>query len=234
MDTYSQALQNYHEGKEPDSYEIVRDDGYSSIVPISIFFDDTHFSKIELLALDSCRGKVLDVGAGAGRHTLELQRRKIDVTAIDISQNAVTIMKNRGVKNLIHSDILDLTDIKFDTLLMLMNGIGMVGNSANLEMFLIKAKQILNKKGIIVFDSVDVSKTKNPKHVNYRKKNLQDSKLPGQQKLRIKYAGVTGDWFNWLHISFNELSECIQDNGFSAELIQTEKNGQYVAKLQKS
>lgn len=77
MDTYSQALQNYHKGKEPDYYEIVRVDGYSSIVPTSVFFDDSNFSKVELLALDACRGKTLDVGAGAGRHSLELQRKKL-------------------------------------------------------------------------------------------------------------------------------------------------------------
>ena len=98
------------------AYEIVRDDGYSSIVPLSVFFDDTNFSNLELHALKRCKGKILDVGAGAGRHSLELQRRKADITANDISQNAVDIMKNRGIKKIIHSDIMDLKDTKFDTL----------------------------------------------------------------------------------------------------------------------
>ena len=61
MDTYSQALQNYHDEKEPFNYEIVRDDGYSSIVPVSVFFDDSSFSNLELLALDRCKGEILDI-----------------------------------------------------------------------------------------------------------------------------------------------------------------------------
>lgn len=135
MDTYSQALKNYHEGKEPDFYEIVRDDGYSSIIPLSVFFDSSTFSEIEFMALDNCKGKVLDIGADAGRHSLELQRRNADITALDISQTAVNIMKNRGVENTIHSDIMDLSSTNFDTLIMLMNGIGMVGNPEKLEDF---------------------------------------------------------------------------------------------------
>ena len=232
MDTYSQALQNYHDGKEPLNYEIVRDDGYSSIVPLSVFFDDSDFSNIELLALDRCKGTILDIGAGAGRHSLELQRRKVNITAIDISHNAVDIMKNRGIKKVIHSDIMELSDVKFDTLLMLMNGIGMVGNPENLDNFLKKSKQLLSKKGIIIFDSVDVLKSYNQKHISYREKNIQNGKLPGQQKLRINYAGVTGEWFNWLHISFNEVSQFAKKHGFETELVNMQDNGQYIATLQ--
>jgi len=224
MDTYSQALQNYNDGKEPFSYEIVRNDGYSSVVPLSVFFDDFSFTSIELLALDRCKGKIIDVGAGAGRHTLELQRRNANVTAIDISKSAVTVMKSRGVKKIIHSDIMDLSDVKYDTLLMLMNGIGMVGSPENLDKFLIKAKQLLSKNGIIIFDSVDVLKTDNQKHISYREKNIQNGKLPGQQKLRINYSGVSGEWFNWLHINFKEVS--------TVELVSEKENGQYVAELQ--
>ena len=234
MDTYSQALKNYHEGKEPDKYEIVRDDGYSSIVPLSVFFDTSNFSDIELIALDNCKGKILDIGAGVGRHSLELQLRKADITALDILQTSVDIMNNRGVKRVIHSDIMDLSNEKYDTLLMLMNGIGMVGDPENLDAFLVKAKQLLTKNGVIIFDSVDVSKTNNPKHVDYRNKNISNNRLLGHQKLRINYAGVSGDWFNWLHINFHDISKFAKKNGYLSELIQIEENGQYIAKLQKS
>ncbi|BAO44075.1 class I SAM-dependent methyltransferase [Thiolapillus brandeum] len=232
MDTYSQALQNYYDEKEPFNYEIVRDDGYSSVVPLSIFFEDSGFSNIELLALDRCKGKVLDVGAGAGRHSLELQRRKVNVTAIDISYNAVGIMASRGVEKVIHSDIMDLSDVKYDILLMLMNGIGMVGNPERLDAFLKKSKLLLSKNGIIIFDSVDVLKTDNQKHISYREKNIQNGRLPGQQKLRINYAGIAGEWFNWLHISFNEASQFAKKHGFVTELVNMQENGQYIATLQ--
>ncbi len=80
MDTYAQALINFHKGKKPDTYEIIRDDGYSSVISISQFFDDSNFSDIESLALSNCNEKVLDIGAGVGRHSSELQRRGFDVT----------------------------------------------------------------------------------------------------------------------------------------------------------
>jgi 2-polyprenyl-3-methyl-5-hydroxy-6-metoxy-1,4-benzoquinol methylase len=232
MDTYSQALKNYHDGKEPFNYEIVRDDGYSSIVPLSVFFDDSGYSNIELLALDRCKGKILDVGAGAGRHSLELQRRKVNITAIDISHSAVDIMKNRGVEKIIHSDIMSLSNVKYDTLLMLMNGIGMVENPENLDKFLLKAKQLLSKNGVIIFDSVDVLKTENPKHILYREKNIKNGDFPGQQKLKINYAGAKGEWFYWLHLSFEEVSQVVKKYGFAIELVSMQENGQYIAELQ--
>lgn len=234
MDTYSQALKNYHEGKKPDKFEIIRDDGYSSIVPISVFFDASNFSDIELLALNNCKGQILDIGAGAGRHSLELQLRNAHVTALDISPTAVDIMNTRGVSKVIHSDIMDLSNEQYDTLLMLMNGIGMVGDPENLERFLIKAKNLLTNNGVIIFDSVDVSRTNHPKHVDYRNKNISINKSSGQQKLRINYAGVSGDWFNWLHICFHELTHFAKKNGFVSELIRSEENGNYIAKLHKS
>lgn len=89
-------------------------------------------------------------------------------------------MKNRGVKKVIHSDILDVSNTRFDTLLMLMNGIGMVGKPKKLDQFLIKSKQLLNEKGIILFDSIDVSKTETPNHVVYREKNILNHRLPGE------------------------------------------------------
>ena len=234
MDTYSQALKNYHEGKQPDNYEIVRDDGYSSIVPLSVFFNTSQFSNLELIALDNCSGKILDIGAGAGRHSLELQKRKANVTALDISLNAIDIMMKRGVKKVTHSDIMDLSNVKFDTLLMLMNGIGIVGDPEKLDIFLVKVKQLLTENGVIIFDSVDVSKTNNPIHVDYRNKNISSNKLSGQQKLKINYDDVSGDWFNWLHISFQELSNVANNHGYISTLIKENSNGQYVAKLQKS
>lgn len=234
MNTYSQALQNYHLGKEPDTYEIIRDDGYSSTVPVSVFFDNSNFDELELIALNNCTGKILDIGAGAGRHSLELQRRNANVTAIDISETAVSIMKHRDVERVLHSDIMDLSTMKFDTLLMLMNGIGMVGNPNNLEQFFKASKRLLTNNGVIVFDSLDVSITEDPVHVKYRERNVLNDKYSGQQKLKINYAGIVGEWFDWLHISFDDISSFAEKHGFSTELIAVEGSGQYVAKLQQS
>ena len=127
---------------------------------------------------------------------------------------------------------MDLSGLKFDTLLMLMNGIGMVGSPLRLNDFLINAKQLLTKEGILIFDSIDVFETSSPKHVSYRENNILKKQLPGQQKLKINYGGTVGKWFDWLHISYTEATKLAERNGFSSTLLKEECNGQYLAVLQ--
>lgn len=233
MDTYSQALANYHSGMGPDTFTIVRDDGFTSNVPVSIFFDNASFSKIESLALSNCSGPVLDVGAGAGRHSLELQQREVDVTAIDISKTSVEIMIERGVEKTICGDLFEFSDSEFQTILMLMNGIGMAGNRHRLDQLLSACHQLLTSDGEILTESIDVSKSNDPRHQKYRDLNISKSNYPGQQNLRIDYDGVLGSWFEWLHLTFQELANHAEINGFVAELIMAEDDGRYLARLRK-
>jgi len=232
MDIYSQALFNYYNDIEPKTFDIIRDDGYSAEVPISVFFDDVNFPELELQALNSCNGEVLDIGAGVGRHSFELQRRGIDVTAIDISDQAVRIMNQRGIHKAKCINVMELSGSKYDILLMLMNGIGMVGNPQNLDEFFQHVPQLLKDDGMLIVDSIDVLKTDDPLHVKYREQNVLISKYPGQQNLRIKYNGENGDWFEWLHLTFEELSMHALKNNFECELITMDKGGHYLAKLQ--
>ena len=185
------------------------------------------------MALSNCNEKILDVGAGVGRHSSELQRRGFDVTAVDVSKQAVRIMKERGIKNVIRADIMDVSDSAYNTLLMLMNGIGLVGSPERLDEFLLKSSELLTHNGIILVDSIDVFKTSDPKHIKYREKNISIHNYPGQQNLRIDYDGAIGSWFKWLHVTFNELSHHAKKNNFISELLRMEDSGQYLAKLQK-
>ena len=234
MDVYSQALLDYHRGKTPTEFEIVRDDNFSSVVPISMFFDDVNFPQMESLALDYCFGKVLDIGAGAGRHSSMLQKRGIDVTAIDSSEQAVSIMKERGVIKTKCIDINRMTGSTYNTLLMLMNGIGIVARPDNLDSLFIKARELLTDNGILLVDSIDVFKTNDPIHVKYREKNITNSLYAGQQNLRIIYNGVIGSWFQWLHLTFEQLTFHATKNNFISELLTMDENGHYLAKLSKS
>ena len=112
-------------------------------------------SNIEKKALSLCSNKILDIGAGAGSHSLYLPNSKTDVTSIDISKGAVEVMKTRGIRNVFLSDYFDYSE-KHDTLLLLMNGIGIVGTLDKLPMFFEKAKEILNPNGKIILDSSDI------------------------------------------------------------------------------
>ena len=120
-----------------------------------LFRDFDQMPIIEQQALKLCSGKILDVGCGAGSHSLYLQQQKLDVFAIDISENAIKACRLRGVKNPIHTNLLDVED-KFDTILLLMNGTGIFGTLNQTDLYLKKLKSLLNQNGQILIDSSDL------------------------------------------------------------------------------
>ena len=115
-------------------------------------------AKVERIALDKCIGRVLDIGAGTGSHSIWLQERNHNVVAIDISEGAVEVMEKRGVIDPRNINFFDLSDEKFNTLLLLMNGIGIVGTINNLPTFFNKAKDLLNEDGRIIMDSSKIGR----------------------------------------------------------------------------
>jgi 2-polyprenyl-3-methyl-5-hydroxy-6-metoxy-1,4-benzoquinol methylase len=117
MNALGMALTAYHSGQEDASFTIVRDDGFEQTVRAKVFFDDTKFPALETCALDLCRGQVLDVGAAAGRHSLELHRRGLDVWSLDILPETQPIMSQRGVPHPLVGDILSWAERSFDTVL---------------------------------------------------------------------------------------------------------------------
>ena len=112
------------------------------IVPI-YFRSPEAMPDLEVMAIDLCKGKTLDIGAGAGSHALLLQDKGVDVTAIDISEGAVEVMKERGVNKASVQDVFEMKHEKFDTLLLLMNGIGLVQTIDGLKRFLQQSKACL-------------------------------------------------------------------------------------------
>ncbi len=181
--------------------------------------------ELEQIAITECKGRVLDIGAGAGSHALELQHRKRDVTSLDISPEAVEVMKHRGVEKAIVADIFQFSDSKFDTLLLLMNGIGLAGTLPNLHLLLQHFKTLLNPGGKILFDSSDVSylfNKNNPKPADY---------YFGEITCRYGYKKKLGDWFKWLYVDFETLKEIATAAGFITTLLMDDGNDQYLVRL---
>ncbi len=232
MKPYSKCLTDYYKGDLAASFSIVRDDGFEEQVPAWIFFTDKEFSSLETHGLDLCKGHILDVGAGAGRHSLELIRRGFNVTALDISPELETILRDRGIREVIRSDIFSFSDHRFDTLLMLMNGIGMVGNSARLDLFLSHARNITSDDGQIICDSTDVSATSDPVHIAYRQRNLALGKPAGQQSFIMTYKSQR-EPFDWLHIDFPTLEAHCEETGWEAQPVLDEPNGHYLCIMTK-
>lgn len=206
MNPFSRALLNYHSGNRNSAFTIRRDDGFQQRIPAAAFFNTDHFPAIERRALDECRGSILDIGSAAGRHSLELIERGCDVTSLDILPEMEEILKNRGQTKVVIADVIQYSGRRFDTLLMLMNGIGMTGSVDGLTQFLQHAHGLLLSGGQIVCDSIDVGQTKEPQHIAYREKNLSSGLPAGQQSFMMDCEGEDSVEFDWLHIDFESLA----------------------------
>ena len=234
MNPLSQALVDFHSGNQNATFTISRDDGYFSSVPVAPFFDAEQFPDLEQKALEQCRGHVLDIGAAAGRHSLQLIQSGFEVTSLDILPEMEAILRDRGIAHVVVSDIFKFTGGRFDTLLMLMNGIGMVGTLDGLDRFLEHAHKITSQSGQIICDSIDVSVTSDPVHSDYRQRSIALGQQPGQQTFTITYNDITGESFDWLHVDFVTLSTHASLAGWNAEIIQPETDGHYLCRLIKN
>ncbi|HSC69799.1 MAG TPA: methyltransferase domain-containing protein, partial [Candidatus Methylomirabilis sp.] len=156
------ALLDYFKGETSAKVVVHGDDGETETVPIQVFFrGPADFSALEEAALDCCRGRVLDAGAGSGCHSLVLQEQGLSVCAIDIAPEAVEVMRNRGVRDARGADIFAFEAEPFDTILLMMNGIGVVGDLAGLDRFLACVGRLLRPDGQILLDSYDPGWTEN-------------------------------------------------------------------------
>ena len=158
-DIMGQAGMDYLKKKDPNAIiEVWSDIAETDELPVSYFFRSyKEMPLLEQKALSLCRGKVLDVGAGMGSHSLYLQENKMDVTALEISPMACEVMKLRGVQKLINEDFYNLSgEIKYDTILFLMNGMGVAKNIDGFKLFFDQLRHLLAPGGQVLMDSSDL------------------------------------------------------------------------------
>lgn len=224
MDVFGKALTDLYETGEADTLWLYNSYGEPEEMPLEFFFrDDEDMPVLELQALHMCEGKVLDIGAGVGSHALLLQAFNIDVTAIDISAAGVKIMKDRGVKKALLQDVFTYRE-KFDTILMLMNGIGLTGTLSGFKDFLIKIKELLLPGGQVIFDSSDIAYLYEdmPKPLN---------QYYGEVSYQYEYKGEKGNWFNWVYVDEETIKAIAVETGWDCEMIFDDGEDQYLVKL---
>jgi SAM-dependent methyltransferase len=227
MDIFGNALNAHFTTGKADTLWLHNSYDEPEEMPIDIFFRTPHeMPELERHALNLCYGKVLDVGAGVGSHALLLQERGLDVTAIDISAEAVQIMQQRGVKKAIVQDVFTTTTT-YDTLLFLMNGIGLTGTLAGLNAFLVQAKSMINPNGQLIFDSSDISYL-------YADQQMPTSEYYGEVSYQYEYQGQKGSWFQWLYIDQQLLLQRASELGWKCEIIFDDGEDQYLARLTES
>ena len=200
-------------------------------IPVSqLFRTYDEMPLLEQKALQLAEGKILDCGAGSGCHALALQEMNKEVTAIDISPLSVDVMRKRGVKQVFQINLFDENYLeKFDTILMLMNGSGIIGKLEQMPVFFMKMKQLLNPKGCIYMDSSDLRYLFEDEDGSYLIDLAGD--YYGEIDYRMQYKQVKGGTFDWLYIDFQTLSHYAAENGFTAELVAEGEHYDYLACL---
>lgn len=233
MELHGIALMDYFNGDKSATLTIRRDDGHESPLPVHVFFrEPSEFTPTAKAAIENCRGHILDVGAGTGLHSLALQQEGFAVTAIDISQQAVQIMTQRGVKDAHCADIFEFSQGQFDTILMLGHGIGMVETIAGLDRFLTHAHKLLSANGQILLDSMDVRITDDQKNLDYLEANRKAGRYIGEIRMRFEYRGRTGPFCGWLHVDAETIRERADEQGWNCEII-IQDRADYLARLTK-
>ena len=186
--------------------------------------------ELEQEALKLASGRILDCGAGSGCHALALQDMGKDVEAIDISPLSVEVMKKRGVQQAYQINLFDENYLqKFDTILMLMNGSGIIGKLENMGTFFTKMKQLLNPGGCIYMDSSDLRYLFEDEDGSF----LVDlaAGYYGEIDFRMQYKKIKGEPFDWLYVDFQTLSYYANENGFKAEMVKEGEHYDYLACL---
>ena len=196
-----------------------------------LFRDFSGMPILEQKALLLAKGKVLDVGCGAGSHSLYLQNeKKLAVTAIDISEKAVEACKLRGVSNAKVEAILRFeTDEKFDTIILLMNGTGIFGKLENIPNYLQKLKSLLAENGQILIDSSDIIYMFDEDSDGG--KWIAGDKYYGELEFTITYKGEKEAPFSWLYMDYNTLQNEAVANGLQCELVLEGEHYDYLARL---
>lgn len=232
MVPFGKSLQAYFEGDTTAELIIRRNDGRESPLPVGVFFrEPAAFSAIETAAVERCRGRILDVGAGTGMHSLALAERGLTVTSIDINPIAVDIMKRRGLTNASCADIFDYDAGPFDTLLLLGHGIGMVESLAGLDRFLSRARDLLADNGQVLLDSLNVAVTHDPEHLAYQESNRRTGRYIGEIRMHFEFRAEKGPDCGWLQVDEQTLEAHAATAGWQCTIVRREVTGDFLGRI---
>jgi len=242
-DLFGKAILDFQTNNNPE--DLITETSISEADEMSVaylFRDYNEMPKMEQKALQLAKGKVLDVGCGAGSHSLYLQNeRNLDVTSIDISANAIEACKLRGLKKAFVEDVMKLdldSDLHqndkngYDTILLLMNGAGMCGKLKNISKFLLQLKSLLSEDGQILVDSSDIIYMFDEDE-DGGKWIPTDVDYYGEVVFDISYKGEKEEPFDWMYIDYNTLQNAAISNGLKCELILEGEHYDYLARITK-
>jgi len=236
-DAYGQEIWAYYKGR--DSFEIAeRDDGYfeASSWLKTYFSEYEHWSLSEKKSLEFVKGRVLDIGCGAGRHSLYLQNKGFEVLGIDNSPLAIKVCKLRGLKK---AKVMSIEDVdfkpnSFDTIIMMGNNFGLFGSFKKARRLLKRFHKITPKNAIIIAETLDPYKTDNPAHLEYHEFNKKRGRMGGQVRIRIRFEKYVTKWFDYLFVSKEEMEKILKGTGWKVKEFIDSEDAQYIAIIEKT
>lgn len=235
-DAFGQEMMDHLLGK--GGYEIVeRDDGHFEVSggPKGYFSDHKDWPEHERKAMKFVRGRVLDIGCGAGRHSLYLQEKGHDVVGIDNSPLAAEVSRKRGLGS---ARVLPITQVTskmgaFDTILMLGNNFGLFGNPRRAKWLLRRFRNLTSENARIVAETINPYDTDVPEHLEYHELNRKRGRMAGQARLRIRYGKYATPWFEYLFVSHEEMKGILEGSGWQVSHILDSEGPSYIAVIEK-
>jgi len=221
-DPIGKAILDFHRTRKPKDIIVSSDLTDDDIIPIEVLFRSyEEMPNLEKRALDLAQGKILDIGAGAGPHSTYLKSQGFYVKAIDSSPGAIEYLKNQGIEAECRN-ILDLKDETYDTLLLLMNGMGIAGKKSTLVPFLKHLKTLLNPHGQILCDSSDVKFLYEEEDGSYWMD--LNSEYYGDFQFQMHYGKESSQVFPWLYVDYDTLHSAAVACGFLCRRLEVEEN----------
>ena len=229
-DLLGKALLDYHKGKYTEDLITSTNISEDDELPLPYLFRSfSEMPKLEQFALKKCRGTILDVGCGAGSHSLWLQENGFQVKAIDISAGAIEVARARGIQKTEQTHILAISEEKFDTILLLMNGTGIFETVEKTNKYLQHLKSILNPNGQILIDSSDLQ------YMYDRNDDgsiwVPQERYYGELEFTMSYKGETTPTFPWLYLHEALCKQLAEANGLTFGILKRGENFDYLARL---
>jgi hypothetical protein len=231
LDPMGQAIYNYAFFNDNTPINVLSQVVEDEELPPDYFFRTfNEMPRLERIALKMSKGKILDIGAGAGCHSVYLQKSGKDVSALEVSQLCCNVLEKRGIKKIINSDILSFTEDRFNTLLLLMNGTGIAKNISGLRELLIHLKNLLLPNGTILVDSSDLMYLYQEENGSFLF-DINAKNYYGEIEYQLKYKNIIGESYSWLFADNVILFEIAEDLGYQAKIVDYGPHYDYLAEL---
>jgi SAM-dependent methyltransferase len=227
-DVMGKAMERFHRTGEEAFLHLWIDGEPEPLMPVASFFRDrSSMNALELEALSRAQGQILDVGAGAGSHSLELQNRGLSVTAVEISPTAARVAAERGVRRVLCTSIFGIHGVQFDSILLLMNGFGIAGDESGLEKLLAHLKSLLSPNGRILADSTNL--------VEWEDRSVEELAQGYHGEVIFRVAnGEEWDEFRWIYPDEFLLEAICEEMGLSFRVVRYGEGGAFLCEMMHS